>query len=118
MTFTIGTQNIYGGNVQLADTINNFAHNNPDLNSELKGLLIELQTTIVGSSLATQDKQQAITAAQTLADVSKKPSVEQKSLVSETVEYFKKLSEDLNGIPETALKLAETAAKIALWFGV
>jgi hypothetical protein len=118
MTFTIGTSHIYGGNVQLAETINNFAHNNPDLNSELKGLLIELQTTISTSPLATQDKQQAITAAQTLADVPEKPSAEQKSLVSETVGYFKKLSEDLNSIPETALKLGEIAAKIALWFGV
>ena len=118
MTFTIGTSNIQAKNVQLGDTINNFAHNNPDLNSELKDLLIELQATISTSTLATQDKQQAIAAAQTLAEASKKPKAEQQISVSSTLDYFKKLSDDLNGIPETALKLAETAAKIALWFGI
>ena len=113
---TFNNQTIHG-NVQQAETINNFSHD-ADLNSELKCLLIELQTVISTSPLAAQDKQQAITAAQTLAEISKKPSAEQKSLVSDTLGYFKKLSDDLNGIPETALKLGEIAAKIALWFGI
>ena len=113
-TFT--NKNIYG-NVQQGETINNFAHDTA-LNSELKSLLIELQTAVSSSQLSQQDKQKAITAAQTLAEVSKKPPEQQKNVISDTLGYFKKLAEDLDGIPETALKLGGAVAKIALWFGL
>jgi hypothetical protein len=113
---TFNNQTIHG-NVQQAETINNFAHD-ATLNSELKSLLIELQTAIGNSTLADKDKQQAITAAQTLAEVSKQPEQGQKNLVGSTLDYFKQLGKDLDGLPETALKLGETVAKIALWFGV
>lgn len=116
MAFTIQTQTIHG-NVQQAETINNFAYD-ATLNSELKSLLIELQTAIGKSMSAAQDKQQAIAAVQTLAEMSKNPPEQQKNLINSMLNYLKKFSNDLDSLPETAMKLGETVAKIALWFGI
>ncbi len=115
-TFNTNTLN-NDGTLNQAETINNFAQD-AMLNNELKSLLSELQTAIGSSQLSQKDKQQAITAVQTLAEVSKKPPEEQKNLVHSTFEYFKQLNNDLDGLPETAVKLGEAVAKIALWFGI
>lgn len=105
------------GNIQQADTINNFSYD-ANLNGELKNLLLELKNSISNSTLSAQHKQQAIIAAQTLAEMSKKPPEQQKNLLGSTLDYFKQLSNDLDSLPGTAVKLGETVAKIALWFGV
>lgn len=113
---TFSNQTIYG-NVQQAETINNFSQDSA-LNGDLKALLLQLQTAIGNSTLAAEEKQKAVATVQTLAEVSKQPPEQQKNLLGDTLSYVKKLAEELDRLPETAVKVGETVAKIALWFAV
>lgn len=119
-TFNTNNLNNYGTlNQAEIINLNNAINNDPALNSELKALLIQLQTAIGNNStLSDKDKQQAITATQSLVEAAKKPPEQQKNLIGSTLDYFKQLSNDLDGLPETAIKLGESVAKIALWFGL
>jgi hypothetical protein len=118
-TFNTNNLNNYGTlNQAEIINLNNAINNDPALNSELKALLIQLQTAIGSSKLSEKDKQQAITATQSLVEAAKKPPEQQKDLIGDTLDYFKQLSDKLDGLPETAIKLGGAVAKIALWFGV
>ena len=68
--------------------------------------------------LPVTEQSDALAETQKLAAVSAQPPAEQVSIVRKTVRYFKGLATDLTDLPDTAIKLAETAAKIALLFGV
>lgn len=139
----IGKQTIQGGNQQFADTITNdnsrhqsVTGNNNNANfgdnatvtqsiqqssvnqDELKELVSQLQTLINTSPLSEAAKQKALSKTQEIAEAPKKPEAEQKTLVQKTLGYFDGLSDSLEKVPETAVKLGETVGKIALLFGL
>lgn len=90
----------------------------PAENTELKALLSQLQTLINNSTLPEHDKKEALAETKTIAEAAAKPKEEQETIVRKTLRYFKGLTADMEGIPETALKLGETAAGIAQLFGL
>lgn len=141
----IENQTIQGGNQQFADTISNkninitgsTINNTGILNlgeingnvsqtiqqlpaeqNDLKTLLTQLQTLINSSPLSETSKQKALGKTQEIAEAPQKPEAEQKTLVQKTLGYFDGLSDSLEKVPETATKLGEIAAKIALLWGI
>lgn len=90
----------------------------PPEQNDLKTVLTELQTLINASPLSETSKQKALGKTQEIAEAPKKPEAEQKTLVQKTLGYFDGLSDSLEKVPETAVKLGETVAKIALLFGI
>lgn len=141
----INNQTIKGGTQQFADTIHNdnsrhqsingnisnsnvnFGDNStlshaiaglPPENAELKALLTQLQELINSSTLSDQDKKEALAETKTIVEATEKPPEEQQSLVRKTMRYFKGLSADLDGLPETAVALGKTILQIGGLFGI
>lgn len=143
----INSQTIQGGTQQFADTITNhtdnsrhqsmngnvansnvnFGDNSQQSNSnsgtapeneELKTLLKQLHELIANSNLPDADKQDALAETQKLAAAAAQPKEEQPDLVRKTLRYFKGLASDLEGVPETALKLGGMVAQIGVLFGL
>lgn len=85
---------------------------------ELQELLSQLKTLINNSQLSDTRKQKALDKTKDLEQASNKPKEEQENIVQQTLSYFDGLSDSLENVPETAIKLGETVAKIASWFGV
>ena len=104
----------FGDNAVLMNTIQQL----PAENKELKELLSQLQALINNSSLSDSDKKEALAETKTIAEATGKPKEEQESIVRKTLRYFKGLTVDLENVPEIAVKLGETAAKIGLLFGL
>jgi hypothetical protein len=140
----INSQTIHGGSQQFADTITNntdnsrhqsmngnvangnvnFGDNSNQSNSitgtapENEELKTQLQELIASSNLPAADKQDALAEAQKLAEAAAQPKEEQPDLVRKTLRYFKGLAGDLEGLPETALKLGGMVAQIGALFGL
>lgn len=90
----------------------------PAEQNDLKALLSQLQTLINTSPLTEAVKQKALTKTQDIAEVTKQPEEEQKSIVQKTLGYFDGLADSLESGTETAIKLGETVAGIAHLFGL
>jgi uncharacterized protein YjbI with pentapeptide repeats len=88
----------------------------PSANSELKSLLNQLQILINNSTLSEQDKKEALTETQAIAEAATKPKDEQESIVRKTLRYFKGLGTELQGIPETVESIIEIVEKIGVVF--
>jgi hypothetical protein len=114
------TGNVTNANVNFGDnsTLTNTITQLPTENAELKEALSQLQALINSSSLSDSDKKEALAETKTIAEATGKPKEEQESVVRKTLRYFKGLKDDLESVPEIALKLGETVAKIALLFGI
>jgi hypothetical protein len=114
------TGNVTNANVNFGDnsTLTNTITQLPAENTELKEALNKLQALINSSSLSDSDKKEALAETKTIAEAAGKPKEEQESVVRKTLRYFKGLTADLENVPEIAVKLGETVAKIALLFGI
>lgn len=89
----------------------------PTENSELKALLNQLQTLINNSALLEQDKKEALTETQAIAEAATKPKEQQESIVRKTLQYFEDLASKLQDIPETIESITEIVEKIGVVFG-
>ena len=114
------TGNVTNGNVNFGDNsvLTNTISQLSTENSELKALLTQLQTLINQSPLPDRDKKEALAETKTIAEAAAKPKEEQETIVRKTLRYFKGLGADLDSVPEIAVKLGETVAKIALLTGI
>lgn len=114
------TGNVTNSNVNFGDNsvLSNTISQLPAENEELKTLLSQLQTLINNSTLPDSDKKEALAETNTIAEATMKPKEEQETMVRKTLRYFKGLSADMEGIPENAIKLGETIAKITCLFGI
>lgn len=107
------------GSVVTAETVeNSFNSQSSESQNELKELVEQLKTLINNSPLPEAAKQKALSKTRDIAEVTKQPKEEQKNIVQKTLGYFDGLADSLENIPETAQKLAKTAAGIASLFGL
>ncbi len=91
----------------------------PDASGELKALLLELQQVITTSAMKDDDKQQAGQQVNQLAAAAAdKPLESQPGVVKNFSRWFKGFVDDIKDLPETAVKLGETVAKIVLLVGL
>lgn len=124
-SITINNQN---ANINNSNSSNvNFGDNNalsnaiqqlPAENNELKALLNQLQILINNSILPDTDKKEALSETKIIAEAALESTEQQQSIVRKALRYFKGLSTELEGIPETALKFGETIAQITSFFGI
>lgn len=89
----------------------------PQAHGELKNLLTALQETIQTSRMPETDKRQALQHAQALAGAATEPQPQRLELVKNTCRWFKGLADELKELPETATKIGEAVARIALLMG-
>jgi uncharacterized protein YjbI with pentapeptide repeats len=109
------------GSVVTAEKVENSfntVQQSSDTQNELKELLSQLQNLINNSTLPEPTKQKALSKTQDIAEATKQPEEEQKNIVQKTLGYFEGLTDSLESIPETAIKLGETVAKIGILFGL
>ena len=91
----------------------------PDASGELKALLLELQQVIATSAMKDDDKQQAGQQVNQLAAAAAdNPLENQPAVVKNFSRWFKGFVDDIKDLPETAVKLGETVAKIVLLVGL
>jgi hypothetical protein len=86
--------------------------------NDLKNLLTQLHDLINNSPLSDSSKEKALSKTQDIVKAVDKPEAEQKNIVQKTLGYFDGLSDSLENVPDTAIKLGETIAKIAVLFGL
>ncbi len=104
------------GVMNLGGTVGGDMTQTPASSPDLQAALQTLHALI--ATLKPGDQAEARQAAADLVQAEKLPPEEQQSTVRKTLRYFKGLAADLGELPDTASKLAEVAAKIALAFGL
>ena len=102
-------QNVnFGDNSTLSYTIEQL----PESDGELKELLIQLTGLIEKSTLANEDKQDALEQIKTIGDVRDIPKEEQQSYIAKVLRSLKRFASDFGDMPEFIEKYSSLLVKI------